>query len=451
MLKFLKAPQATPRLPEDKIDDTYHRLRWQVFIGIFVGYAGYYFIRKNFSLAIPDLIQEGFSKTELGFALSFLGISYGLSKFIMGNVSDRSNVKYFMPLGLLLSAITMIVMGVMPLATSSILIMSALLFLNGWFQGMGWPPSGRTMVHWFSLTERGTKMSIWNIAHNIGGAAMPFLVILGLELFSDWHAKFYFPGMVAIVVAVVIFFLLKDRPESEGLPSIEEWKNDYPKDYQKKTKEEEEKGLTAMEIFTEHILPNKLLWSIALANAFVYLVRYGIQDWAPTYLIEVKGFTEIESSWAYSMYEMAAIPGTLICGWLSDKVFKGRRAPVSIIYMTLIVIAIFIYWKNPVGHPLIDNICLIAIGFLIYGPVMLIGVHALDLVKKEAAGTAAGLTGLFGYFLGTSILANILGGYVIENYEWEGYFMLMMGASVVSIGLIALTIPKSSNADRITK
>jgi OPA family glycerol-3-phosphate transporter-like MFS transporter len=310
---------------------------------------------------------------------------------------------------------------------------------------MGWPPSGRTMVHWFSITERGTKMSIWNVAHNVGASIMPILAIWGVELFTDWHAKFYFPGMIAIFVAIFIFILLRDRPKSIGLPSIEEWKNDYPIDYQEKTDKEENIGITAWEIINKHILPNKLLWSIAFANAFVYLVRYGIQDWAPTYLIEVKGFTQDASSWAYSWYEMAAIPGTLLCGWLSDKVFKGRRAPVSIIYMVLIVIAIFIYWQNPAGHPIVDYTCLIAIGFLIYGPVMLIGVHALDLVKKEAAGTAAGLTGLFGYFIGTSILANWLGGYVIDTYEWRGYFIMMLAASVIAIGLIALTIRKETN------
>ena len=443
MFKFLKAPPSKLQIAEIAIDKKYNKMRRQLFIGIFVGYAGYYLIRKNFAIAMPDLIKEGFTKTELGFALSFLSISYGLSKFLMGNVSDRSNVKFFMPIGLLLSAIIMIIMGVMPFATSSILIMSILLFLNGWFQGMGWPPSGRTMVHWFSLTERGTKMAVWNVAHNVGGAIMPILALFGAELFADWHAKFYFPGMIAIVVAIIIFILLDDRPKSVGLPSIEKWKNDYPKDYAEKTKEEDEKGVTAMEIFTKHILPNKSLWFIAIANAFVYMVRYGIQDWAPTYLIEVKGFTEEASAWAYSWYEIAAIPGTLICGWLSDKVFKGRRAPVSIIYMVLIVFAIFVYWKNPVGNPITDYICLIAIGFLIYGPVMLIGVHALDLVKKEAAGTAAGLTGLFGYFIGTSILANILSGYIIDNYEWQGYFILMIAASIISVGLISLTIQKT--------
>ena len=442
MFKFFKAPPSKPLISEDKIDSTYKKLRIQVFLGIFFGYAGYYLIRKNFAIAIPDLIKEGFTETELGVALSFLALSYGISKFLMGNVSDRSNVRYFLPIGLMLSAITMIVMGVFPFATSSIMVMSILLFLNGWFQGMGWPPCGRTMVYWFSIEERGTKMSVWNVAHNIGGALMPLLAILGVELFSDWHAKFYFPGMIAAVVAVLAFILLRDRPRSVGLPSIEEWKDCKNCE----TEDDEVSSVSAMDIFKKHILPNKLLWSIALANAFVYLVRYGIQDWAPLYLIQVKGFTEEASSWAYSAFEIAAIPGTLLSGWLSDKVFKGKRAPVSIIYMVLIVVAIFVYWKNPVGNPMIDNICLISIGFLIYGPVMLIGLHALDLVSKVAAGTAAGLTGLFGYFLGTTVLANIVGGYIIENYSWDGYFMMMIIASLVSIILIGMTI---SNTKKI--
>ena len=440
MLKFLKTQPNKPLRTDKNVSKDYNKMRWQVFIGIFVGYAGYYLIRKNFALAIPDLINEGYTKSELGIALSFVAISYGLSKFIMGSVSDRSNVRIFMPLGLLLSAITMIVMGVWPLATSSIFMMSILLFVNGWFQGMGWPPSGRTMVYWFSITERGTKMSIWNIAHNVGGALMPIVAVLGVELFTDWKAKFYFPGMIAIGVAILIYMLLRDRPRALGFPKIEDFKNDYPVNYEEKSSEEENLTPSVKEIFTKHILPNKLLWSISIANAFVYLVRYGIQDWAPAYLIEVKGFTEEASAWAYSWYEIAAIPGTLICGWLSDKVFKGKRAPVSIIYMLLIIISVLIYWANPVGNPIIDYVCLISIGFLIYGPVMLIGVHALDLVSKDAAGTAAGLTGLFGYFIGTSILANILGGYIIENYEWRGYFILMLVACVLAVAFIALTI-----------
>jgi MFS transporter, OPA family, glycerol-3-phosphate transporter len=168
---FLKPAPHVEALPEDQVDTDYKRKRIQVFIGIFLGYAGYYLVRKNFSLAMPDLTERGFSKGELGIALSGVSIAYGLSKFLMGNLSDRSNARIFLPLGLLLSAFTMVAMGVVPFALSSVALMFALLFINGWFQGMGWPASGRVMVHWFSLKERGTKMSIWNVAHNVGAAS----------------------------------------------------------------------------------------------------------------------------------------------------------------------------------------------------------------------------------------------------------------------------------------
>ncbi len=90
-----------------------------------------------------------------------------------------------------------------------------------------------------------------------------------------------------------------------------------------------------------------MLWYIAFANAFVYLVRYGILDWAPTFLEEVKGFSLKESGWAYFLYEYAGIPGTLLCGLISDKVFKGRRAPATVIYMVLVLVAVLVYWKKP--------------------------------------------------------------------------------------------------------
>jgi OPA family glycerol-3-phosphate transporter-like MFS transporter len=435
MFNFLKPAKHIARLPEEEIPSAYKKHRLKVFIGIFMGYAGYYLVRKNFALVIPDLINEGFTKSELGFALSGVSIAYGISKFFMGNVSDRSNPRIFMPLGLVLSSITIASMGLISWTTSSISIMFMLLMFNGWFQGMGWPPSGRTMAHWFSVTERGTKMALWNVAHNVGGGLIGPLAIAGLAIFGDWHSTFYFPALIALLIALLTYILLRDTPQSVGLPPIEKFKNDYPDTYDKT----QEREFTAKEIFLKYILPNKWLWSIALANAFVYFVRYGVVDWAPTYLMEVKGFTADDSKWAYFAYEWAGIPGTLLCGYLSDKFFRGRRAPAGIIYMVLVFFAILVYWFNPAGHPLIDNIALISIGFLIYGPVMLIGVHALDLVPKKAAGTAAGLTGLFGYFIGASILGNIGMGFIVDNYGWNGGFFMLSASSILAIVFLAFT------------
>lgn len=434
MLNFFRPAPHKPIVEEHKVDKEYKRLRLRVFLGIFIGYAGYYLVRKNFSLAIPDLIDQGHSKAQLGLAMSAVSIAYGISKFVMGNVSDRSDSRKFLTVGLILSALTMIFMGCSPFAVSSITVMFCVLFINGWFQGMGWPPCGRVMVHWFSHKERGIKMSIWNVAHNVGGGLIGPLAIAGLAIFGQWESKFYFPGLVALVVAGIAWLLIRDTPQSCGLPPIELYKHDATSDYSEKY----EKEFSAKQIFINYVLNNKLLWLIAFANAFVYLVRYGVLDWAPTYLEEVKGMSVKETGWAYFLYEYAGIPGTLLCGWISDKVFKGRRAPSIIIFMSLVLVAVIVYWKNPPGNILVDNIALIMIGFLIYGPVMLIGVQALDLVPKKAAGTAAGFTGLFGY-LGGALFANIALGSVVDHFDWDGGFYILILACLLSILFTAFT------------
>lgn len=438
MLGFLKPPKHKELLPEHRIDSEYRKLRIQVFIGIFLGYAAYYFVRKNFSFAVKDLQDSlGYSKAELGLAMSAISIAYGISKFVMGNVSDRSNARYFLALGLVLSSLTMIFMGFSSFATSSVLVMFILLFLNGWFQGMGWPPCGRVVVHWFSIKERGTTMSIWNLAHNVGGFLVGPLAILGVELFVDWQARLYFPGLVAILFAIIAVLTVRDTPQSCGLPPIEKYKNDYPKSYE----ESQEQELTAKEIFFKYVFNNKMLWFIAIANAFVYLVRNGIVNWAPTFLQEAKGYSSSEAAWAASIYELAAIPGTILCGIMSDKLFQGRRAPVTIIFMAATFIAVFFYWVTPGSSPWIINIALWAIGFLIYGPVMLIGVQALDLVPKKAAGTAAGLTGLFGYFIG-DMLANAALGGLVDNKGWDISFEVILASSILAIVFTAFTWKK---------
>ncbi|GIN38037.1 MULTISPECIES: glycerol-3-phosphate transporter [Heyndrickxia] len=442
MLKLFQPAPPIERLPNEQIDSEYKKHRIQVFIGIFIGYAAYYLLRKNFSLAMPYLTDQGFSKGELGLALSAVSIAYGISKFVMGTVSDRSNSRIFLPAGLILSAIICLLMGFVPFFTSSIAIMFIMLFINGWFQGMGWPPSGRVLVHWFSVSERGGKTAIWNVAHNVGGGIMAPIAVGGASLFAiilgthsnGYEGVFILPALVAIVIALISYILIRDTPQSVGLPPIEEYRNDYPSK-EKKTFETE---LTTKEILFKYVLNNKWVWAIAIANIFVYFVRYGVLDWAPTYLSEEKGFNMDKSSVAYFLFEWAGIPGTLLCGYISDKLFKGRRGPAGFVFMLGVLIAVLVYWFNPPGNPMIDMISLIAIGFLIYGPVMLIGLQALDFVPKKAAGTAAGLTGLFGY-LGGTVTANALMGYIVDYAGWNAGFILLTASCVLAAIVFAIT------------
>lgn len=180
MLSIFKPASHTARLPAAEIDPTYRRLRWQIFLGIFFGYAAYYLVRKNFALAMPYLVEQGFSRGDLGFALSGISIAYGFSKFIMGSISDRSNPRVFLPAGLILAAAVMLFMGFVPWATSSIAIMFVLLFLCGWFRGWAgrrvavlWCtggrrksvgalfPSGTVRITWVAVCLRCCSCWVW--------------------------------------------------------------------------------------------------------------------------------------------------------------------------------------------------------------------------------------------------------------------------------------------------
>ena len=198
---------------------------------------------------------------------------------------------------------------------------------------------------------------------------------------------------------------------------------------------------------------------IALANAFVYMVRYGVGDWAPIYLQEMDIMTAKESNLAFALHNYAGIPGTIVCGWISTKFFKGRCAPPNIIFMAAVLLGTLVYWQagNIAGFMAADAAAvsaiskalvyfgLILIGFCIYGPVALVSIQALNLVPKNAAGTAAGFVGLFGYLLGDAILSKLLMGTVAQTSGWGVTFILLSAASVIAMFLCALTIKSEKN------
>ena len=434
LLSFLDpAPHTTP-LPPEKIDPEYKRLRRNVFIGIFAGYAGYYLVRTNLKLAIPDIISDfpEHTKMGLGSALAGLSIAYGLSKFLMGSVSDRSNPRRFLPLGLLISAGIIALMGTVKVVYAFPVLVVALMTLNGWVQGMGWPPCGKTMVHWYSTKERGRIVAVWNLAHNVGTFIMPWLAVAGVFIFANWGAKFYVNAIVAAGIAVFAYVLMRDTPQSCGLPPVEQYKNDYPPSYSAA----HERTFTFREIFLEHVLPNRALWLIAMANGFVYYVRYGVDNWIPTYF-KWKEFTDVQSSFGLLLFGAAGIPGTLLCGWLSDKVFKGRRTPATIVFMALALAGVLVYWLNVKGPVWIDYAALTIIGFFIYGPVMIIGLHAMELVPKKAAGTAAGFTGFFAYVFGAAA-AGAGAGWIADRWDWPRVFITMIVSCLLAMLFSAL-------------
>lgn len=436
-LGFLSAPPAASPVSPERVDSMYRSWRFKVFMGIFLGYAGFYLIRNNVSLVSAILKEHDIMNAAgIGIVANAVLFAYGLSKFFMAMLSDRANARYFMPIGLALSAIMNLLIAFVPVLSASVGLFAIMMFINGWFQGMGWPPSGRVLVHWFSTTERGWMTSIWNCAHNVGGAGVGLLSAWALDSFAtsdaDWRPAFWAPAIAALIVALIALILVRDRPEALGLPPIEEYRNDP-------AKVKETSDMPWKEMLFKHVLTNRVVVLLAITNVFVYTLRYGVLNWIPIYLTEqVHGVNVKEGILGFAIYEGAGIAGTLLCGWVSDKIFKGWRSGAGILFLAGVGIALLAYWLMPYSAPIWVFYLLIAIiGGLIYGPVMLIGLQAIDLSPTNVAGTAAGFTGLFGYLLGATLASSGV-GLLIHNFGWNIAYGFLIVVAVVAVILMMI-------------
>lgn len=422
---FRPAPH-TPRLSPAEVARLYPAYRWRVFEAAFMAYAMFYIVRNNFAPVAKEIGEAlSYDKSMIGDILAGTAIAYGLGKFVMGYFADRSDARKYIAFGMLLTAGLNFLFG----ATSNYWGHLLLWTLNGFVQGMGYGPCARGLSHWYSSRERGTIFGVWNISHNIGGGIAGVVAAWSAQQWG-WQSAFYVPGVIAVLGAVYLFWRMRDTPQSVGLPAIEEYKNDWPPD----EKEQHERELSARELLMKYIFPNKLLWILALANVFVYIARYAMVDWGPTYLKEVKGASLTAGGFSTTIIEFAGAAGMLTMGWLSDKL-GGYRARVSVIAMIPLVFAFAAIAFVPAELLWVDMVLFGVIGFLVYVPVMFSGVMSLDLTSKKAVGTAAGFVGFFGY-VGRVIQGKGM-GWVAQHYSWDAALWCVVGCTVMGIILLA--------------
>ena len=455
--------------------------QWRTIVATMIGYALFYFVRKNFSFAIPGLSAEyGITKTSFGIIMTLTTIVYGVSRFLNGFLADRLSGRYHMAIGLMLCAIANFAFGfgadISELITGQaggpqftntlILFFGVVLILNNFLQGSGFPPCARLLTHWIPPKELATKMSIWNTSHSVGASlvailcgyimgtlganlsANPEIVTqiannLGVTLGNDsamksvlesashygaWRWCFWIPGGLAFVGAIGIFMMLRDTPSSVGLPEIH-----------KINKSGKENSAEYKAFIREKVFRNKWIWILGIANFFVYVVRFAVLDWGPTFLKESRGMDLKGAGWTVAVFEIFGIIGMLASGWLTDKLLQGKAHRMCVFCMIGVAVFMTLFLVMPVGTPMWLMIIVLAMaGFCIYGPQALIGIAAANQATNRAAATANGLTGLFGYASG--IVSGFGVGYMIDLLNnWDYVFAGMIGIAVIGT-LVFLTM-----------
>lgn len=424
---FKPAPYLEEIPDKETVKKEYRYWRWRTFYSMYIGYVFYYFTRKSFTFAMPILHKEmGMSLVELGLLGSIFSLTYGASKFLSGILCDKSNTRYFMSIGLILTGISNLVFGV-----SSFWWTFAILWgINGLFQG--WGPTGcaKLLSHWYSQSERGRWWSIWSTSHNLGGALIPIIVATVAEQYG-WRFAMYFPGILCIMIGFFLINRLRDTPQSLGLPAIEIHRNDHPS---KKIDRNEKTSFSAKEILFEYVLNNKYLWVLAFVYFFVYVIRTAINDWSMLYFVEVKGYSSIVSGVIIFCFEMGGFLGSLVAGWSSDTLFKGKRNPVSAIFTFGILLPLYLFQNYVQPAPILDAIFLFLFGFFVFGPQLLVGMAAAELSHKKAAASANGFVGCFGY-MGAAFAGGPL-GVLMKQWGWDGYLLSIFGCTVIGTLLL---------------
>jgi OPA family sugar phosphate sensor protein UhpC-like MFS transporter len=406
------------------IEENYRYWRIRILYAMFLGYAFYYFTRGTFAIAMPELKKMGIDEVSLGWTATLFQLSYAVSKFTSGIIADRSNPRYFMAIGLILTGIINIVFGL----CTSIFLLAILWALNGWFQGWGSAPCHRLLTHWYSQSERGRWWSFWNTAHNAGAAVLPLIAapIIGIW---GWIAGMWLPGILAIIGGFILINRLRDTPQSLGLPRVETFRKDNP---QGLSESESERELGTREILFEHVLNNPYIWLLALGFFCIQTTRWAISQWSYHYLVTEQGYTNWAAAKCIFWFEAGGFIGGIVAGWISDIVFQGKRGPINVIFSVCLIPAIFgLGWVTGQASLFWMTESLMALcGFFIFGPHMMAMVAAAEIAHKKASATAVGFLGIIAY-LGCSLTGGPL-GHIIRDWGWEYFFRILEIGGITS-------------------
>lgn len=426
----------------------------KTFFVVFISYLAMYLIRNNLKTSSGMLKDQlGFTTIQLGQIGLVFSITYGIGKSLLGYIVDGKNTKRIISGLLVLSAFCVAIMGIiLSLENHPLGLLLILWGLNGLFQSVGGPLSYSTILKWTPRAQRGSWMGTWNTSHNIGGAIAGMVALWGANhLFAGNVAgMFIFPAIIALIIGMTTLFIGYDSPAELGIDPPEVLFNEgmHKDDLNSHTD-------SKWNTFIKYVLINKWIWLLSIANVFVYIVRIGIDNWAPLYTKEIFNFTPEQQVNTIFYFEMGALGASLIWGWVSDF-SGGRRALLGMCCLFLTVVAILGYRYG--SSALMINTSIFIIGILIFGPQLLIGVSVVSFVPKKAAAVANGITGTFGYLFGDSI-AKIALAYIADPlgmglnifgnilHGWNDTFKIFYGA--IAIGVILLAIIAYAEEKRI--
>lgn len=396
------------KVPAEKVASTYKSLRNKTFWGVTIAYSLYYVCRTSISIFKQPLIDGGFlTEGQLGLIGSSFMFVYAVGKCLNGFIADYCNIRRFMATGLFISALVNLIMAVLGffqamLPSLLIFILFAILWgMNGLVQSMGSAPGVISLSRWFPLSQRGSYYSLFSISPDIG-KGLSYLLLGVVCGTIGWQFGFLAAAVAGLIGAALILFIVSDTPESKGLPSVQELSGEQMTRTDKKPTKELQKM----------VFRHPGVWVIAISSAFLYITKFAIDGWGVLFLQKERGLSLGDANIVLACSTAFSIVGTILAGWLSDKVFKGSRIKPAILAGVTCATSLFFFLF--VGGEFFMNIFYVSLFALSMGVLYCVvaGLMAVDIVPRKATGAALGIVGIFSYV--ATGLQEITSGYLIQ-------------------------------------
>ena len=406
------------KVPAEEVDATYKRLRTRTFWGVTLAYTLYYVCRMTLGVVKQPLIDGGvLTAGQLGIIGSAFYFVYAVGKFINGFVADYCNIRRFMAVGIGISAVVNLILGVLgllhgPLGLGAVLMLNAFSVLwgvNGWMQSMGSPPGTISLSRWYPLSRRGTMYSIFSSTPQLGKAVS--MIMTGfIVAAAGWQWGFLAASAAGFIGLVVSLIFIADTPESEGLPSVQELSSEPVRPMDKRPTKELQKW----------VFRHPGIWVIAISTAFLYITQHAVSDWGVLFLQKQKNFSLERATQIIGLAEIFGVAGNLCAGWLSDVVFRGNRVRPVVISGVLAVLSLagFLFW----GGGFAVNMAFVAMFSFAFSVVFCIvaGLMALDFVPRKATGAALGIVGISSYAAAGA--QSVASGFLIDGFASDGIY-----------------------------
>jgi OPA family glycerol-3-phosphate transporter-like MFS transporter len=421
-------------------------LNW-TFIGLL--YTSFYMCRYNLPLANSAISREfGFTKAQIGQVITTWLLAYACGQILNGLLTDRLGGKRAMLIGTAGTIVMNVVFGVASF-WGLLWLFVVIRGIDGYMQSFGAPGMVKINAAWFRPTERGGFAGIFGFMINLGRfgifklgpALLAGFTFLGLIQIPPlhWRWLFWIPAGIALVVGICLALIVKDTPEEANFPSV--------------NPEEETSGHVRAKVFDvfKIIVTNPVIWIVACAYACTGAVRQGIDQWFPRFMQEVHhvDFQSAQFQFVAFSIPFVASAGSLISGFISDKVFQGRRAPVAaglyFVETIIILTAAQFHTANAVV------LFLVLISLTANATHSILGTAAaMDIGGAKMAGFASGVIDSFQYF-GGSLAGYFLGALLDRSWGSYFYFMapfgLIGGVLMLSIlGRVSLAKPRAASA-----